>query len=420
MLDKKTAIVVCGINNHIVLIEKLKKRGFYTILIDASNNNPARNSADEFIQLDIFDFEGIKKCAVERDADIIINACQEHLNAGICKICEELGLPHPYSYETALAISNKELMKKRMKEYDVPTTDFICISSPEELDSPDLKLPKFPLFVKSCAGSGSNAVNRASSVEEAKIYAQKALQKYPNGKVIIETGAIGNEYNVYCFPKDGKANVLLIARRYTDNFSEDKVTKLIGTLAPALISEEAVKNIHITADKITKAFSLDNVPMFMQIMVNGNDINVIEFAGRMAGGFGYKTILESTGFDWFEATINTFLGIENKVSYNQPDEYITVSHIYGKPCVFGELKGYKELIDKGVLKYALLPKKQGIQVTGGSANGSLVAYMIHKDKTISGLAEKIKQTMDEIELYSMDGESCLNKSLYLTEEIILS
>lgn len=417
MDNKKTAIVVCGILNHIVLLEKLKKREYYTILVDGAPRPLAYDAADEFVQIDIFDFEGIKKLAVERGAELIINACQEHLNAGICRICEEIGLPHPYSYETAMMISNKEIMKARMKEYGVPTTDYICVSSADDVNEIDLN---YPLFVKSCEGSGSNAVNRAQSPDEVKLFVEKALIRYPNKRVIVEEEALGHEYNVYCFPKNGQANVLLIARRCTDNFSEDRVTKLVGTWAPALISEKAVAQIHDTANKITNAFQLNNVPMFMQIMVNGDDINVIEFAGRMAGGFGYKAIYRSTGFDWFEATVNSFLNRENDVAYHQPDGYVTVSHVYSKPCVFGEVKGCQELLDNGTITDMIFTKKPGSEIQQGSANGSLIGYMIHKDSTIDGLLAKLKHTFDTIELYDTEGKPQLNKTLHITKEILYS
>lgn len=415
MEKMKTAIVVCGIKNHIILLEKLKKKGFYTILVDGADKPIALRAADEFIKIDIFDFESIKKLAIERSADLIINACQEHLNAGICKICSELGLPHPYSYETAMSISNKEEMKKRMKENNIPTTSYICVTNTEDILGMRLK---FPVYVKSCEGSGSNAVNRATTLDEVKLFINKALERYPGKRVVVEEEAIGVECNAYCFPQNGNANLLLVARRYTDNLSDDHLTKLIGTWAPASISEKAMKRIEETAQKITRAFDLDNVPMFMQIMINGDDINVIEFAGRMAGGFGYQTILDSTGFDWFEATINSFLGISNKISYSKPDEYITVSHVYAYPCVYGEMQGYQELLEDGTISHILLPKTQGMRIKDDSANGSLVAYIIHKDKSKDGLIKKIRRTFEKIELYDMDGNPCLNKLLYLKKEIL--
>lgn len=412
----KTAIVVCGIKNHIVLLEKLKARGYHTILVDGADRPIAYSAADEFVQIDIFDFEGIKELAVKRNADLIINACQEHLNSGICKISEQLGLPHPYSYEMGVAISNKEQMKKRMKEFGIPTTNYICVSAFDEIIGVDLK---FPVYVKSCVGSGSNAVNRANSLEEVGIAMNKALSRYPSAHVIVEEEAKGFEYNVYCFPENGKANVLLSARRYTDNLSGDHVTKLIGTLTPPLISDKAKALIEETAQKIVDAFSLDNVPMFMQVMINGDELNVIEFAGRMAGGFGYPTILEVTGVDWFEATINAFLRIPNNLTYRRSEDCVSVSHVYGHAGVFGEFKNIEKLLENETIKYVSFPKLKGMEVKEGSANGSLVAYMIHKDPTMEGLLSKIKRTFDEIELLDINGKPMLNKELILTSELVL-
>lgn len=410
-MDKKIAIVVCGIKNHIVLLNKLRARGFYTILVDGADKSLASEAADENVKVDIFDFESIKRIAIERKASLIINACQEHLNAGICKICEEIGLPYPYSYDTAMSISNKELMKQKMKENGISTTDFICVSPTDEVKDVDLK---YPVYVKSCVGSGSNAVTRAENISEIEQGINKIHDKYHNSKIIIEEEARGNEYNVYCFPEDGNANVLLVARRYTDNLSADHVTKLVGTMAPPIISEEAMRNIEETANKITTAFRLDNVPMFMQVMVDGENVNVIEFAGRMAGGFGYQTILDSVGVDWFEATINSFLGVKNKIKYEKPTQYISVSHIYGYSCVFGGFRGIEKLINDGVIKHVLFPKMPGMLVKEGSANGSLIAYMIHMAPTVRELAVKIERTFDEMDFLDENGESKLNRSLLLS------
>src|SRR5699024_9920368 len=120
-------------------------------------------------------------------------------------------------YETAMEISNKELMKNRMKAYGIPTTDYLCVSSSDEIRDFPLQ---FPVYVKSCEGSGSNAVNRATSVEEVKVFVDKTLKRYPGKRVVVEEEALGHEYNVYCFPEGGKANVLMIGRRYTDNLSK--------------------------------------------------------------------------------------------------------------------------------------------------------------------------------------------------------
>ena len=410
---KEIAIVLGGVTNHIILINKLKERGFYTVLIDYLEDPPAKIAADEHIQVSTFDLNAIEKIAVDRKVSLIINCCLEHLNKGICKICEKIGLPKPYSYETAMDISDKERMKTKMREGGISTTPFICVSSSDELDGVDLN---FPLYVKPATGSGSNAVNRAVDVETTKEAVQKSLTRYPNSKVIIEEEAMGDEYSVYCFPSDGSANVLLVVRRYTDNNSAKHVTKCVATLGPALISQEAYKNVVTTADRIAEVFKLTNTPMFMQVMIYNNTVNVIEFAGRMAGGFSYRTIYLSTGFDLFEATINSFLQISNHVEYHKPDQYITVSTVYASPCIFNEVLGYKELFKDGTISDVILPRFSGTKINDSSANGSRVAFLIHRDKTVKGVLDKIKKTFESIDVIDTDGCSRMKRDIYLTKK----
>ncbi len=407
------ALVLGGVTNHIVLINKLKNRGFYVILIDYLKNPPASAAANEHLQISTFDIDAIRDVARERKVELIINCCIEHLNKEICKLAEELKLPHPYSYATALDISDKVRMKTKMRDGGICTTPFISVSSPDEIGEMMLN---FPVFVKPAEGSGSNAVNMARTVEEVKSNVLKCLDRYPYSKVIIEEKARGQEYSVYCFPSDGRANVLMVVRRYTDNDSADHMTKCIATLGPALITDKAYECITETAEKIVKVFGLNNTPMFMQVMVNHDEVNVIEFAGRMAGGFSYRTIFENTGVDLFDATINAFMGIPNHINICKAEEYITVSTVYSKPCVLDKVTGYGELLDDGTLLDIMLPRLPGTQITGTTANGSRVAFLIHKDKTLKGLIKKIRKSFEKIDVLDADGNSVMIRDMYLTME----
>lgn len=413
MSDKKAVLVLGGVTNHKILLNKLKKRGFYTILVDYLDEPPAKMAADEHVQVSTFDLETVEKLAIERNVSLIINACIEHVNVVICKIAEKLGLPHPYSYETALDISNKERMKAKMAAGGIPTTPYICVSKPDGLEGMKLR---FPVYVKPADGSGSNGVSRAESLEEAKRCVEKAAKMSRGAKIIVEEEALGAEYSVYCFPQDGKANVLMIVRRYTDNYSEDKVTKCIATFGPAILPDTVQNKISRVADQIVQTFELDNTPMFMQVMICGDQVNVIEFAGRMAGGFSYQTIYENTGFDLFEATINAFLRVPNKMEYDVPKQYMTVTTVYASGCVFDRVDGYEKLLEEGILSDIMLPRISGTLIEEGRANGNRVAFLIHRGDTVDDLMEKIRKTFENIEVYDVDGNPRMKRGVYLTKE----
>lgn len=418
MEERKIAVVLSGVVNHRILLNKLKERGYYTILVDYLENPPARTAADEHVRISTLNVDAVEQLVVERKASLIINCCTDQVNVGIMKIAEKYGLPHPYSYQTALDIANKERMKAIMVEGGVLTTPFVCVTDPSEIDEIALH---YPLYVKPADGYGSSGVTCVHNQNEAKKAVLKALGAGRNGKVIVEEEAKGKEHNIYCFPQNGKANILMMARKYTDNESEDKVVKSVGTLAPALISDIARKKIEESADRLVTAFHLDNTPMFLQVMVDDetDDVNVIEFSARMAGGISCRTIQINTGFDLFDATINAFLRIPNEMNYHAPEQYISVSSVYAHPCVFKEVTGYQELIDEGILREISLPRLSGTKVRAGSANGIKIAFLIHASYDLNDLLSKIKETFDRISVIDTEGNDQMLRGLYLSEEIVV-
>lgn len=410
------AIVLGGIRNHKILIQKLKDRGFYTILVDYLDNPSAKEIADEHVQISTFDLEAIEKLAAERHARVIINACLEHVNVGICKIAEKLGLPHPYSYETALDISDKERMKTKMVDGGVPTTPFICVDKPDDLEGMTLR---FPVYVKPADSNGSSGVNRAETLEEAKACVGKAVAFSRKGKVIVEEEAKGGEYDAYCFPQGGKANVLYVVRKYTDNRAGDGIVKGIGTFGPAPLSDAIQEKVTQMADRIVQVFGLDNVPFFIQFMSDGNEVNVIEFAGRMAGGSSYRTVYENTGFDLFEGTINSFLNLPNKVEDCADTKwYFAGTPVYASPCTYDHVGGYEELLESGVLHDIFLYRQPGTELKDSHANGVRVALVLNRAKTAEELLEKIETTFNSIEVYDVNGNPQMKRGLYIRKEIL--
>ena len=63
MNEKPVAIVLGGIVPHKNLLEKLKKRGYYTILIDYFENPPAAAAADLHLRESAMDKEAVLRAA---------------------------------------------------------------------------------------------------------------------------------------------------------------------------------------------------------------------------------------------------------------------------------------------------------------------------------------------------------------------
>ena len=78
-------------------------------------------------------------------------------------MAERLGLPHPYSSETAHLTTDKGLMKERMREHGIPTSAFVTVRSVGEIPLADLR---YPLVVKPVDNNGSKGVKRVDTEAE--------------------------------------------------------------------------------------------------------------------------------------------------------------------------------------------------------------------------------------------------------------
>ena len=412
----KKAIIMGGHNNHILLANKLKARGYYTILVDYLDSPPVAKLVDEHVQISTFDTDAVYALAKERQVDLIINCCLEHLNKGIARVAEELGLPMMYSYETALNVSDKRRMKRVMRDGGIPTTDFTVIESVDDLEQVQLQ---YPLFVKPADGSGSTGVNRASNPEELRRFAQIALDYSKGGSAIVEEEARGKECNVYCVIRGGKAEVLTLSEKYSEIGGDAKVTKAIASLWPANVSERALQNIRAAAQGIADAFGLKTTPMFMQLKVDGDQINLIEFACRMAGGYSYRNILSKLQFDYYDFTIDAFEGKLPEVHVQDNGKRCVIHSLYAAPCVFDRIEGLAALKEAGVVADYLVVRPSGTEVTERSANKEKVGFFLVQDDTVDGLLERVRTVFDAIEAYDVEGRKVLRRDTILTREMLL-
>ena len=68
----KTALVLGGTYPHRALIQKLKDRGYYTILVDYLDHPAAKECADEHLQESTLDMERVCELAKERNAELVV------------------------------------------------------------------------------------------------------------------------------------------------------------------------------------------------------------------------------------------------------------------------------------------------------------------------------------------------------------
>ena len=410
-MDKPVALVLGGTVPHVHLIELLKERGYYTILLDFTPNPPAKVYADEHLSVSTLDPDAVLEVARSRNAVLVVSTNVDQANITCCYVAEKLGLFSPYSYETALNVTDKQRMKKIMLDNNIPTSKYVQVGSLEEVQAIDLR---FPLMVKPADSNSANGVKRVSSQEELERYLPDSLRFSRNGKAIVEEFVTGKEISAYGVIFNGEAKLIMHQERLSVYDGEDKVIKCYASLAPSRISEAAAIKAQQILTLIAKAFHLDNTPLFFQGIVNGDDISVIEFAPRVGGGISFQTISDATGYDIIAAALDSYLNIP--ISFDTWHPMIgkyAVNQIYGTNGVYDRTIGVEPLLENGTVNVLSFYKHKGDTIDSSRASSSRIGVMVVSDSSEEGLRKKISYAFSQLDSFDVNGNSIIRRDLNL-------
>lgn len=407
---KPVAIVLGGTVPHIELVKQLKERLYYVILADYLPNPPAKLHADEHIQVSTLDKEAVLRLAIEKNASLVISTCIDHANTSACFVSENLSLPHPYSYDTAVQVTNKILMKKKMKWNGIPTSAFIVVDS-DTSDNESLTGLKMPVIVKPADSNSSKGITRVghtsqyAKAKETALYASKLKQ------ALVEEYIEGVEIGVDCFVSSDETYVLMVKeRRKIPNL--EGVQQIYGCFWPMPGYEKLLPKVSRIASNIAKTFGLRNTPLMIQAVVRDDEVFVIEFAPRIGGGESFRIIKAATGFDVISAAIDSWEQKRVQVIHGKPNHYYAENFIYAKAGNFGHIyiRDHAKLME--IVEYLDEYKCSGSVIGNELTSNNRVGVFVVKGNYIETVKEKIRRAIECLDVLDTDGGSVFQRDLY--------
>ena len=394
------ALVVAGGLPQITLIKELRERGIQTVLIDGSSTPIARDYADIFYQINIFDIEAVIEIARAEKVDFAITVCADQVLIVVAQVAEALGFPWYIDYNTARMVSDKELMKKVFVENGIPTSRFIIM---EELNIEMTSLLHYPLIVKPVDSYSSKGVRKVFSIDELKIAYTEAKSISRSKKIIVEEFFEGKEISVDLFVEEGKAHVLLISG--SEKIKDKDHFVIFRGRYPIQISNTLKVEIEEVAQRIVDAFHIYNAPMLIQMLYDGKEISVLEFCARTGGAMKWLLIQRATGVDVIKGVIDLVLGIRPNIEIKEPkNKYIINDFIYCYSGVFDHLDGFNEQLQaNNIADYRVLRPK-GWKCSGqiGSSSDRVCGVTFQAD-TLEELNIKHREFVNSVKVLDTHG-----------------
>lgn len=338
-------MVLAGGNDQCALIEELRRYfngDVEIILADMSDKVKAIAYADKFIQVSTMDRPAVLKVAKEEGIDYILTACGDQPLSTMAYISEQMGTPSYLTEQEVRDLTNKRFMKDKMVENGIPTAKHIYIDKNWNGKMPEFK---YPLVVKPVDSNGSKGVKKVFTLDELEVSLKEAFSYSISGDVIIEEFKSGEELSCDFYVENGIAKTLSITASKKIKENEKSFTIIQSYYpAPVSYSEERVLEI---AQKIVDAWGLKDTPLLVQMIVNGDDYNVLEFSARMGGGSKYHLIQVLSGVDIMKIYVEMVMGEKPHVEPSKQWNNAIMSYVYCKPGEYTALRGFDELKKNG-------------------------------------------------------------------------
>lgn len=302
-------------------------------------------------------------------------------------------------------------MKKRFLEYEVPTASYFVLSNMSEVEKISLTRQ---MVVKPVDTGGSTAVRKVADRESLISAAKEAFMASKSREIIVEEFCEGIEYSADCFIQNGQAHLIIVREKHIHRGQNNAVLCSYASVTPPVnISKSMFSQIESILQKIATGFDLKNTSMLLQFIANGEKIDVLEFAPRISGGLGSRVMYLQTGFDIIEATVNSYMGVKSNVEIKQADGFLCAHHIYAEPCVFGEVVGHEDLVQKGFVEEFYVHKAKGDMVGGGFASADRPASFITRAPDYDSLISKVDYVFNNLMVYDKDGNNVIRSDIRL-------
>lgn len=312
MNNKSILIIGAGIM-QIPAIKAAKDLGYKVITADVNPNAPGISEADAYAEIDLKDYHRIAEEAVRLRKDENLAAvftAGTDFSATVAYAAVKAGLPG-IDYSTALAASNKILMRRAFAEAGVPSPAFYPVKTELEAFEACEKL-EFPVVIKPVDSMGARGVVRIDSLEDRKAVGEAvavAIEASRTGEALVEEFMDGPEFSLDALVYEGEITICGFADRhifFPPYFIE------MGHTMPTLAAPEVQRDVIDVFCRGIRALGINNGAAKGDMKFSsGKGAMIGEIAARLSGGFmsGW-TYPYHSGINLTEAAVKIAAGIE--------------------------------------------------------------------------------------------------------------
>lgn len=290
-------LVLGGSSASLDIVKTAKALGYYTIVTDMDNGGPAKEIADETLQISTIDFDALERYIKENSVDGVFCGPSEFNLKNVITLCAKAGIRCYATPEQWEICSNKETFKNYCRANGVPTAPEYII---DDFKNPEIdKTIEYPLIVKPVDGCSSKGITICYNKEDI-LRAYDYAMSWSNCKRVVIEKYIDNGGSIFSFRyliKDGVYYPYLMFDTYIADPINKKYLISAFTYFPSELTETFYKDIDKPVQRMFKDMGLKNGTAFIQSIPYNGKIYCHEMGFRLSGGMIFKITEPTMGIN---------------------------------------------------------------------------------------------------------------------------
>ncbi len=327
MNNKPKNLIIIGANEfQNPLILAAKDMGYTTHVFAWQSGDVGERTADYFYPISIVELDRILNICRMLSPVGVVSIGSDLAAITVNYIAQELGLVGN-GMESALAATNKHLMRLAFEKAGLPSCKSRLVSSPEEAQALELA---YPVIVKPTDRSGSRGIFKVTEPSQLARAIEKAQSYSFEKKALVEEFAPGREYSIEYVSWQGEHHFLACTEKFTTGAPLFVET---GHLQPPLhMTDDTLRRIKELVPRVLDCLGIRFGASHTELKIDDEGtIRIIECGGRMGGDcIGSDLVYISGGVDYVRACVDIACGRAPDLSLRQEPRIAAIRFIFSQ------------------------------------------------------------------------------------------
>jgi biotin carboxylase len=404
-------LMVLGAGRHQKgLIRRAEERGLRVVASDYYADAPGKAFASYPELVDALAIEDNIRIARKHGVCGVITSGTDLPLVTMAEVAAALGLPCYLTPEAARTATNKSRMAHAFAEHGVARAPWRVARSLTQAVDIARELG-FPLVIKPTDSQGQRGTSKVPSADALGAAVTQALRASRAGSVMVERFVEGWEITANAWVKGDEVRIQMINDRVTYN-PAPAIGICFQHVYPSVRAVGFEPRIRTILQRIARCYGVRDAPLYVQMLVHGDALFVIEAGCRVGGGHEASLSPVAIGVDVLDRLIDLAVdgrsaAIEDAHDAGGSRGHALVNFLLARPGTVAGATGFEALLGRAEIVEGEFYVQSGHECRPIVDGQGRVGYFITRAASRARLLERAAAAYGALSLSDARGKNLL-------------